>query len=144
MHIVSYMVKSYKIWHINKNTNGTPYKCTYFVNDITNAQTFHTEDNIISMLEYSIDNIFVEFGGHIFQQSIGIPMGTNCAPLLVDLFLYSYEAVFIQRLVKSKRHKEAKSFNFTSSIDPKKRDRKHGQRTMGIRLLWSAMFLCIN
>jgi hypothetical protein len=29
-------------------------------------------------------------------------MGTNCAPLLVDLFLYSYEAAFIQTLVKEK------------------------------------------
>ena len=46
------------------------------------------------------------------QQVIGIPMGTNCAPLLADLFLYSYEAEFIQTLIKSgKRH--AKSFCFT-------------------------------
>jgi hypothetical protein len=30
-------------------------------------------------------------------------MGTNCAPLLVDLFLYSYEAAFIQKLIKEKR-----------------------------------------
>ena len=35
------------------------------------------------------------------QQTIGIPVGTNCAPLLADLFLYSYEAEFIQRLLKS-------------------------------------------
>ena len=25
-----------------------------------------------------------------------IPMGTNCAPLLTDIFLYSFEAEFIQ------------------------------------------------
>ena len=42
------------------------------------------------MLEYLIGNIFVEFGGRIFQQTIGIPMGTNCAPLLADLFLFIY------------------------------------------------------
>jgi hypothetical protein len=29
-------------------------------------------------------------------------MGTNCAPLLADLFLYSYEAEFIQKLEESK------------------------------------------
>ena len=44
------------------------------------------------MLEFLIDNIFVMFGGHVSQQTVGIPMGTNCAPLLVELFLYSYEA----------------------------------------------------
>jgi hypothetical protein len=34
------------------------------------------------------------FGGRVFQQTIGIPMGTNCAPLLADLFLHAYEAAF--------------------------------------------------
>ena len=38
------------------------------------------------MLEYLIDNIFVEFAGRIFQQIISIPIGTNCTPLLADLF----------------------------------------------------------
>ena len=27
---------------------------------------------------------------------VGIPMGTNCVPLLVHLFLYSYENEFFQ------------------------------------------------
>ena len=31
---------------------------------------------------------------------VGIPMGTNCAPLLADLFLYSYEDEFLDELVK--------------------------------------------
>ena len=40
-------------------------------------------------------------------------MGTNRAPLLADLFLYSYEAEFIQRLLKQGDKKLACSFNFT-------------------------------
>jgi hypothetical protein len=36
------------------------------------------------MLEFLIDNIFVSFGGALFQQVVGIPMSTNCAPLLAD------------------------------------------------------------
>ena len=69
----------------------------------------YTETDIVGMLEFLIDNIFVEFGGQIFQQTIGIPMGTNCAPLLADLFLYSYEAEFIQMLL----NRGEKRFNFT-------------------------------
>ena len=65
------------------------------------------------MLEFLIDNIFVMFGGRVFQQTVGIPMGTNCAPLLADLFLYSYEADFIQGLLKKNEKKLARSFNFT-------------------------------
>jgi hypothetical protein len=39
-------------------------------------------------------------------------MGTNCAPLLADLFLYSYEVDFIQGFLKKKEKKLARSFNF--------------------------------
>ena len=40
-------------------------------------------------------------------------MGTNCAPLHANLFLYSYEADFIQGLLKKNEKKLARSFNFT-------------------------------
>jgi hypothetical protein len=65
------------------------------------------------MLEFLIDNIFVSFGGILFQQVVGIPMGTNCAPLLADLFLCSYESEFLLKLVKDKKIHEARAFNFT-------------------------------
>jgi hypothetical protein len=65
------------------------------------------------MLEFLIDNIFVIFGGRVFQQTVGIPMGTNCAPLLADLFLYSYETDFIQEPLKKNEKKLDRSFNFT-------------------------------
>ena len=65
------------------------------------------------MLEYLINNIFVEFGGRILQYKIGIPMGTNCAPLLADLFLYSYEAKFVQSLLQAGKKHLAQHINFT-------------------------------
>jgi hypothetical protein len=40
-------------------------------------------------------------------------MGTNCAPLLADLFLYSYEADCIQGFLKKYEKKLVRSFNFT-------------------------------
>ena len=40
-------------------------------------------------------------------------MGTNRAPLLADLFVYSYESEFLQKLVNDKRNHEARAFNFT-------------------------------
>jgi hypothetical protein len=33
---------------------------------------------------------------------IDIPMGTNCAPLLTDLFLHAYDADFLQGLSRIK------------------------------------------
>ena len=64
---------------------------------------------MINMLEFLIDNICVSFGGTLLQQVVGIPMVTNCAPLLTDLFLYSYEWEFLQKLVKDKKIHEARA-----------------------------------
>ena len=89
------------------------YNFTYFSNKIHKGKTCYSEEQVISMLEFLIDNIFVSFGGTLFQQVVGIPMGTNCAPLLADLFLYSYESEFLQKLVKDKKIHEARAFNFT-------------------------------
>ena len=47
------------------------------------------------MVGFLVDNIFVVFAGKVFLQIVGIPMGANCAPLLADIFIDSYEAEFI-------------------------------------------------
>jgi hypothetical protein len=65
------------------------------------------------MLEFLIDNIYVVVGGQVFEQSVEIPMGTNCAPLLADLFLYLYEAKIIQKFLHEKNKSSAVAFNST-------------------------------
>ena len=88
-------------------------KETYFVRDHSNVPQKYSDTDVIKTLEYLIDNIFVDFGGHIFQQTISIPMGTNCAPLLADLFLYSYEAEFVQSFLKAGKKHLAQQLSFT-------------------------------
>ena len=44
---------------------------------------------------------------------VGIPMGTNFAPLLADLFLYSYENEFLDKLIKEGKRKLARKFNLS-------------------------------
>ena len=46
------------------------------------------EDSLIEMMEYLIDNIYIKVGNNVFRQQVGIPMGTDCAPLLANLFLF--------------------------------------------------------
>jgi len=41
--------------------------------------------------------------GTFFKKIIGILKRTTCVSLFVDLFLYSYEAEFIQKLIKDKK-----------------------------------------
>ena len=71
----------------------------------------YTVDNIYKMIEFLVDNIFVQFGGCIFFQVIGIPVGTNCAPSLADLFLYSYENEFVDNMIRRCHRRLARSFN---------------------------------
>ena len=65
------------------------------------------------MIEFLVDNIYVRFDGQLFRQMVGIPMGTNCAPLLADLFLYSYENEFLDKLIKEGKRKLATKFNLS-------------------------------
>ena len=44
---------------------------------------------------WKIYTLYVQFDGMVYQQIVGIPMGTNCAPLIADLFLYCYEKWFL-------------------------------------------------
>ena len=88
-------------------------KGPYFVKEHSDSKNKYTADHIINKLEFLVDNIFVVFGGKVFQEIVGIPMGTNCAPLLADILLYSYEVDFIQSLLSIGKKKLAYQFNFT-------------------------------
>ena len=47
-----------------------------------------------------MDNVYVSVGGKVFRQVVGIPMGTNCAPFLANLFLYALEYKYMEKLAR--------------------------------------------
>ena len=53
--------------------------------------------NVCDALSYLLDNIYIKFGTKLYRQIVGIPMGTNCTPLVADLFLYCYERIFMEK-----------------------------------------------
>ena len=65
-------------------------------------------------LHYLLDNIFIRFGSELYRQIVGIPMGTNCAPLVVDLFLFCYERDFMLSLSDNNQADIIEAFNSTS------------------------------
>ena len=62
------------------------------------------------MVNYLIDNCYVTCGDSLFRQKIGIPMGADCAPLLANLFLYSYEHEWMMKM-KETNPQLARQFN---------------------------------
>ena len=65
-------------------------------------------------LNHLLDYIFIRFGSKLYKQIVGIPMGTNCAPLVADLFLFCYERDFMLSLSDNNETDITEAFNFTS------------------------------
>ena len=52
----------------------------------------------VIVLTFLLDNIIIRFGTKLYRHVVGIPMGTNCAPLVANLFLFCYERDFMLSL----------------------------------------------
>ena len=78
----------------------------------------YTTDQTCNIVDFLADNISVKFGGCLFRQVIGIPIGTNGAPFLADLFVYSLESEFLNSLLRSghRKFKLAMSLIFVTGI----------------------------
>ena len=61
-----------------------------------------------------LDNIFERFGSKLYRQIVGIPMGTNCAPLFADLVLFCYEGDFMLSLSDNNQTDIIEAFYATS------------------------------
>ncbi len=75
-----------------------------------------TQTEFIQAITFLIDNIYVKFGDNIYHQTLGFPMGTDCASLLADRYLYTYEYDFLDSLTKSKKLHRAKKNQFHIQI----------------------------
>ena len=56
----------------------------------------------------------IRFRTKLYRQIIGIPMGTNCAPVVADLFLFYSERDFMKSLSSENQADTIEAFNFTS------------------------------
>ena len=86
--------------YIVADTNGNAYW-----SDVPSSSSLKqsiSEQVLVNYMEYLIDNIYVNIGSRIYRQCIGIPMGTDCAPLVANLFLFYYEYKYMKNLIKTK------------------------------------------
>ena len=71
------------------------------LSDVRKASLSFSVQQLINSVNFLIDNSYILYKGEVFRQCIGIPMGTNCAPYLANLFLHRYECKYIEELVES-------------------------------------------
>ena len=70
--------------------------------------------NMCDAHHYLLDNIFIRFGSNLYRQIVGIPMSSNCAPLVADLFLFCYERDFMFSLSDNNHTDIIEALNSTS------------------------------
>ena len=73
-------------------------KNAFFTSDQPKRYKLWLCQKMCDALHYLLDKIFIRFGSKLYIQIVGIPMGTNCAPLVADLFLLCYERDFMLSL----------------------------------------------
>ena len=56
------------------------------LNNLKDLNCGHVRYIVCDALHYPLDNIFLRFCSKLYGQIVGIPMGTNCAPHVADLF----------------------------------------------------------
>jgi hypothetical protein len=66
----------------------------------TKDKKYVTADILSTWLAYLVQNTYVTHGSEVYKQDIGIPMGTNCAVFVANLFLYTYELDHVTALVQ--------------------------------------------
>ena len=86
----------------------------FFTSGDTKRYKLCSCQNVCEALIYLLDNIYIRFGTKLYRQIVGIPMGTNCAPLVADLFLFCYERDFMTSLSDIKQAEIIEIFKSTS------------------------------
>ena len=83
------------------------------LNNLNDLNCGHVRKCVMRVIIF-LTIFLIRFGSKLYRQIVGIPMGTNCAPLVADLFLFCYERNFMLSLSDNNQADIIKAFNSTS------------------------------
>ena len=86
----------------------------FFTYDAVRNYNLWSCQKVCEALTFLLDNIYIRFGSKLYRQFVSIPMGTNCAPLVADLFLFCYKRDFMLSLSVDNRSDVIEALNSTS------------------------------
>ena len=86
----------------------------FFTSDAVRNYNSWSCQKVCEALTFLLDNIYIRFDSKLYRQIVGIPMGTNCVPLVADLFLFCYERDFMLSLSEDNQFGVIEAFNSTS------------------------------
>ena len=94
--VYAVVLKSKKANFITCSDNS---KTAYFSKSMSKTNISYSCDALINEVNCIIDNSYIVYHGKVYRQKIGIPMGTNCAPFLANIFLHVYEYEYLNKLM---------------------------------------------
>ena len=86
---------------------------TYFSKNRSKTNVCFSKEELVANVKLIIDNCYILYHDKIFRQVIGIPMGTNCAPYLANIFLHMYEYLYLKTLVDNGQIETARKLSNT-------------------------------
>ena len=89
------------------------HQTVFFTSGDTKRYKLLSCQNLCESLIYLLDNIDIRFGTKLYRQIVGIPMCTNFASLVADLFLFCYERNFKTSLSDVKQAEIIEAFKST-------------------------------
>ena len=92
------------------------YGAYWATDDNSNCLTFNNL-TLKHAIKYLLDNCYFSLGNKLFKQVIGIPMGSDPAPFLANLFLHYYENKWIRTNKKRDINKVRRFTNVFRFID---------------------------
>ena len=80
---------------INVNSQGAYFSSV----KRKNYSSFQISD-LMEILEFLLNNIYVKYGNKIYKQVIGIPIGLDSGQDIANLLLFSYESEYVENISK--------------------------------------------
>ena len=101
---------------IRENTQYLACKeeCAFFTSDVYNNHNLWSCQKSVMPLFIFWIIFLLDLELNFIGKTIDIPMGTNCAPLVADLFLFCYERDFMKSLSRENQADIIEAFNSTS------------------------------
>ena len=86
----------------------------FYTSDAVRNYNLWSCQKVCEALTFLLDNIYIRFGSKLYRKIVGITMGTDCAPLVADLFLICYERDFMLSFSDANQSEVIEAFNSTS------------------------------
>ena len=86
----------------------------FFTSNAVRNYNLWSCQKLCKALTFLLNNIYIKYGSKLYQHIVGIYMGTNCVPLVADLFLFCYERDFMLSLSDENQSEVIEALNSTS------------------------------